>query len=130
MSELSELVASVVEDGIVDAEEVENIRQTIFEDGVIDRDECDALFEINDAVSGNDNDPAWEDLFVEAVASHVLADEDTPNVIDDDEADYLIGKIEGDGEVDEVEKKLLNSIKVKATAISPKLTAFMDKNGI
>lgn len=119
---LSELVKDIVADGVVDADEVKGIRARIYADGVIDKEEADFLFEINDAVSGKANDAGWKDLFVEAISKYVLEDEVSPNVIDDDEADYLVQKIQGDGQVDDVEKALIDNIRAKAISVSPKLT--------
>jgi hypothetical protein len=116
---LQELKASVLEDGIVDADEVAAIRAQLFDDGKIDREEADFLFEINDAVSGKENDAGWKDLFVEALSKHVLEDDESPGEIDDAEAAYLKEKIHGDGQVDEAEKALLATIKEKATGTIP-----------
>lgn len=121
---LEELADAILEDGIIDSTEVGKIRERIFDDGVIDRDEADFLFSLNDGVSGKANDPGWGDLFVEAISSHVLSDEISPGEIDDDEAAYLIEKIEGDGQVDKVELKLLVNITSRATGECP--AAFTD----
>lgn len=114
---MSELVKDVVADGVVDAAEVVQIRDAFYADGKIDKDEADSMFEINDAVSGNDNDASYEGLFVDVISDFVLKDEKTPGVIDAEEGDYLVSKIEGDGEIDDVEKALLLNIKSKATEI-------------
>ena len=56
---------------------------------------------------------------------HVLEDEVSPNEIDDEEGDWLVSKIEGDGQLDDNEKSLLLAITEKATSISGKLNALM-----
>ena len=111
---LDELKTAVIADGLIDADEAKNLRQRLYADGVIDREEADFLFVVNDAVSDADNDPAWQALFVEALTSHVLDDEESPNVLDDDEAAYLIAKIDADGTVDAVELQLLVNICARA----------------
>lgn len=121
MKNLEELKKTVLEDGIIDAEEVKEIRETLFADGVIDKEEAEFLFELNDAVSGHNNHPSWKDLMVEAISSYVLDDETSPNEIDDDEADWLISKIQGDGQIDDIEYSILENIKKKAVKMSPKL---------
>jgi len=68
---------AVVHDGRVTAREVERVRRVLYAfagQGVagITREEAEALFDINDAVRGRDNDPAWTELFVKAVASSLL----------------------------------------------------------
>lgn len=117
---LEEFASAVLEDGIIDADEVAKIRQRLYDDGVIDREEADFLFVLNDGVSGKDNDPGWTDLFVEAITDHVLKDDVSPGVIDQDEAGYLIEKIKGDGQVDPSELALLVNITANATGESPK----------
>lgn len=124
-AQLKEFAEAIIEDGIVDAEETTKIRERIYADGVIDREEADFLFQINDAVSGHDNDPAWQQLFVEALTAHVLEDEESPGEIDGDEAKWLISKIEGDGQVDDNEKALLKNIQAKASVVSESLSAFI-----
>jgi hypothetical protein len=122
---LEELAKEIIADGIVDNDEVKGIRERIYADGVIDREEADFLFSINDAVSGNNNVPAWKDLFVEAITNHVLGDEVSPGEVDDDETDYLIEKIEGDGRVDDIELELLVNIAVNAKSTTEKLQQFI-----
>lgn len=128
---LKTLVAAVIEDGKVDADEVAKIREEIFADGKVDRDECDALFEINDACSDNpDNDPGWKQLFADGVESYVLSDETTPGAIDEDEAKYLTEKLMADGQVDDTEKFVLQQIKAKATSIDEPFLKAMERIGI
>ena len=116
---LDELKAAILEDGIIDADEVATIEQQLYDDGVIDREEADFLFALNDATSGKENDPGWQALFVKALSDHVLQDEVSPGVIDDDEANYLIEMIQGDGVVDANELALLVNICATATGESP-----------
>lgn len=94
-------------------------------DGVIDREEADFLFAVNDAVSGRKNAPGWKKLFVEALTDYVLCDEVSPGVVDDKEAAYLIKKIQGDKQVDEVELALLVNITAKAKGTPPKFQKFV-----
>ena len=72
---LNELKADLLADGIIDADEVARLKEVLYEDGVIDKEEADFLFEINDAVTGKDNDPAWEAFFIQAIADFLLKDD-------------------------------------------------------
>jgi hypothetical protein len=121
---LQEFAEEILADGIVDADEVAKIKERIYADGIIDREEADFLFRLNDGVSGKNNDPAWKDLFVEALTDHVLKDETSPDVLDDEEADYLIKKIEGDGVVDDIELALLVNITTNASKCASSFNAF------
>ena len=121
---LNELKDAILEDGVVDADEVKKIREVLLADGVIDRDEADFLFEINDAVSGKDNDATWTEFFVEAIASHLLEDEDSPGAIDEDELQWLSSKLLADGQIDATEKALLLKLR-EQTALPEDLTALI-----
>ena len=114
---MQELVDSVVADGVVDAEEVKEIREVFYADGKIDQEEADAMFEINDAVSGAENHESYQQLFVDVLSDFVLKDEETPGVVDEAEGDYLAEKIEGAGNPDDVEKALLQNLKDNAANI-------------
>lgn len=115
---LEKLKKEILEDGKIDKEEVDKLESVLYEDGIIDREEADFLFELND--NSKDNCAEWKEFFVKAITDHVLADEVSPGVVDDDEADWLKAKVEGDGKIDDVEKALLLNIKDKATSLSPK----------
>ena len=114
MKTLEELKKELLEDGIIDAQEVATLEEVVFEDGVVDKEEADFLFDLNNAVSGNDNAPEWKDFFVKAITSFVLDDDKSNGEIDDDEAKYLYDQIKSDGKIDEIEKALLENIKAKS----------------
>ena len=66
-----------LEPGRVSRAEAELLRRILYafggESGIaITRDEAEILFDINDATADADNDPAWTDLFVKAVASCIM----------------------------------------------------------
>jgi len=115
---LTELAKELTEDGVIDAGEVTKLRERLYADGVIDREEANFLFDLNDATSGNANDPSWQTLFVEALTDHVLQDEESPGDLDDDEAAWLIARIEGDGQLDANELALVEHIKSSATTLA------------
>jgi len=116
---LPDLEKDILADGVIDAEETTKLRERLYADDVIDREEADFLFRLNDATTGKDNDSEWKNLFVEAITDHVLKDEQSPGIIDDDEANYLIEKIQGDGQVDDTELALLVNICENAIGESP-----------
>ena len=125
MATLDELKKDLLSDGIIDVEEVETIKHKIYEDGKIDREEANFLFELNDAVTGKDNAPEWKELFIDAITAYVLEDEMSPDVIDEDEADYLYEQINGDGQIDDTERALLENIKAKAKNFPEKLASLL-----
>lgn len=114
MKTLEELKKEFLADGVIDAEEVKILESVIFEDGVVDKEEADFIFELNNAVSGKENAPEWKDFFVRAITSFVLDDDQSNGEVDDDEAKYLYDQIKSDGQIDDVEKALLENIKAKS----------------
>jgi uncharacterized tellurite resistance protein B-like protein len=127
-SELIELKNSILADGKIDADEAAQLRDILFADGQIDQEEADFLFELNNAVSGNGNDESWNQLFVEAIAGYFLADENSPNEIDDSEANWLLEKLQGDGQIDQTEQALLKQLAVQATTMPESLKVFIQSN--
>jgi hypothetical protein len=114
MKNLDQLKKELLADGIIDANEVKELKEILYADGVIDTEEANLLFEINDAVSGKENDSTWESLFIEAITNYLLEDEDSPGEIDKEEAEWLFEKVSGDGQIDGIEKNLLLNLKSKA----------------
>jgi len=121
MSKLNELKKSILADGVIDEQEVKQLREVLYTDGVIDKEEAEFLFELNDAVSGKENHSSWEILFVEAITSFLLEDEASPGVVDADEANWLLAKIQGDGKLDNIELTLLKNLKSKAKQLPQSL---------
>lgn len=115
MKTLETLKKEILADGIIDETEVNELKIVLYQDGVIDKEEADFLFDLNDAVSGMNNHPSWTNLFVNAITSFLLEDEESPGKIDDDEATWLFDKLNSDGKVDATEKALLESLKSKTT---------------
>jgi hypothetical protein len=122
MSKLIELKNSILADGIIDEQEVKLLREMLYADNVIDKDEAEFLFELNDAVSGKDNHSSWKDLFVDAISSFLLEDEQSPGEIDPVEEAWLLSKIESDGKVDDIEMALLANLKLKAKSFPQSLS--------
>ena len=114
MKTLDELKKELLADGIIDADEVKELEAVLYADGVVDKEEADFLFELNNAVFGKANAPEWKDFFVKAITSFVLDDEQSNGEVDDDEAKYLYDQIKGDGQIDDIEKALLENIKAKS----------------
>jgi len=125
MKPLEQLKKDLLEDGVIDAEEVKELQEVLYADGVIDHEEADFLFELNDAVSGHENHPSWNEFFIKAISSFLLEDEVSPGEIDDEEAEWLYDKVVGDGQVDGVEKDLLMNLKRNAKSFPVKLESLL-----
>jgi hypothetical protein len=126
MKSLEQLKNELLADGIIDLAEVKELKEILYADGVIDTEEAEFLFEINDAVSGKENDPSWESLFIEAITSYLLEDENSPGEIDAEESEWLFEKINGDGQIDGIEKRLLLNLKSKANSFPLNLESLLN----
>lgn len=122
---LKQLKSEILEDGIIDPAEVKEIKAILYADGIIDQEEADWLFQLNDAVSGANNDPSWGDLFSKAIGDYLLEDENSPGEIDEAETEWLYSKVQGDGQIDAVEKKLLQYLKDNAKKFPSKLETLL-----
>ena len=125
MKSLQELKTELLADGIIDAAEVLELEAVLFADGKIDSEEAEFLFEINNAVSGKANHSSWESLFIKAISSYLLEDDNSPGEIDTEEAEWLYNKIKGDGQTDDIEKNLLNNLKQKAKSLPANLESLL-----
>lgn len=126
--ELIELKNSILADGKIEADEVVQLRRILFADGQIDQEEANFLFELNNAVSDNTNDETWQSFFVEAIAGYLLDDTNSPNEIDNSEGDWLLEKLQGDGQIDKTEQLLLKQLATKATIMPESLKVFIKSN--
>ncbi len=121
MKTLQDLKEEFLADGIIDANEVAELERVLFADGKIDLEEANILFDINNVVSGKNNAVSWNNLFIRAISSYLLDDENTPGLIDEDEAEWLYNKIKGDGKIDALERELLIKLKSNAKNFPSKL---------
>jgi hypothetical protein len=85
---------------------VSDLRGQLFLTG---KERVDWIFRANDLAEdrGWHRGQAWQRFMIDEVAEYVLADDQTPGVIDASETAYLSGKIDADGVVDRFELELL-----------------------
>jgi len=126
MKSLQQLKSELLADGVIDAAEVKELETLLFADGKIDTEEAEFLFELNNAVSGKENHASWESLFIKAISSYLLDDENSAGEIDADEAEWLYNKVKGDGQIDSVEKNLLLNLKSKSKNFPPNLASLLN----
>jgi hypothetical protein len=72
------LAGNGLERGRMSREAVDILRRIVYAFGgngavAMAKSEAEILFDLNDATAGADNDPSWNDLFVKAIASYVMA---------------------------------------------------------
>ena len=117
MKSLEQLKSELLADGVIDAAEVTELETVLFADG---------LFELNNAVSGKANHASWETLFIKAISSYLLEDENSTGEIDAQEAEWLYNKVKGDGQIDSVEKNLLLNLKSKSKSFPANLASLLN----
>ncbi len=125
MNKFKELKESILADGVIDEQEVQQLREIIYADGNVDKEEADFLFELNDAVSGAENHSSWELFFVKAISAFLLDDPNSPGELDNDEVNWLLEKVQGDGKLDNIEYSLLMNLKSKVTEFPQALINIM-----
>ncbi len=108
---------AILGDGRIDTREVDILRKTLFSDNKINKSELKFINEIRKEAKSSVK--AFDELFIDGVKSHLLADGN----IDDADATWLRQSICGDGNVDEVEKRLLQELKSEAKETSAEFNA-------
>lgn len=123
-TQFTDLAKAAAMDGTVSSEEVLALRRQGWGDGVIHRDEAEALFALNDAL--DDRSEEWCDFFVEAIGEFVLNGTAPRLQCSDDEADWLIARVDHDGKVESfVELEALVRIMERAENTPQKLKDYI-----
>lgn len=112
MQDLNELKKELIADGSLSSADVARLREAIFEDGMT-MEKGDFLFQLKDSFNHKHVAPEFKDLFVEALSSLLLDDEDSPGEIDDSEAKWLRAKIQN-GHVDDIDRALLKNLRIRS----------------
>lgn len=113
MTDFAELKKRLIADGELNEAEVLQLREAIFEDGMT-MEKGDFLFSLKDAANKKKISPAYKSLFVEAISSLLLEDEESPGEIDESEAKWLRAKIQNNSHVDEYDRALLKNLRERS----------------
>ena len=114
MEKLKELKKTVVADGHLSEEDVELLRETLFNDEGMTREKANFIFNLKDIISKEHLTNDFKELFVEAISTFLLEDEESPGEIDDSEAKWLRAKIQTKGYQDSVDILLLENLRKKS----------------
>lgn len=114
-------MAFALSDGRIDTKEVTILREQLFADGRIDRSELEFIAELRKRAESTVK--AFDDLYVDAVKSNILAD----GSISDAEVNWLRKNIFADGKVDETEKRLMQLLKTEAKAVTGSFNQLYDE---
>lgn len=94
---LDALMAKVAELGRVSQEDARKLASEIYDDGIVSRAEAEALFELNDKISGSDQ--IWDERFREAIKDFLLTVESPIGWVSDEECAWLMEQIGHDGRI-------------------------------
>ena len=114
MEKLKELKKTVVADGHLSEKDVELLRETLFNDEGMTREKANFIFNLKDIISKEHLTNDFKELFVEAISTFLLEDEESPGEIDDSEAKWLRAKIQTKGYQDSVDILLLENLRKKS----------------
>ena len=114
MADLQELKKSIFADGVITKEDILLLRENIFDEDGVNKEKADFLFEIKSSISKNKITKDLETLFIEVISIYLLEDDVSPGEIDDSEAKWLRAKMQRNGELDSLDRKLLANLRKKA----------------
>lgn len=121
-----EIAAACAADGVISAEELRQLRAASWCDGTISAEEAEAIFAINDRLAATGGETAeWVDYFVEALTTWLVDQQVPRGYVDAAKADFLIARIEADGQMDTMaELELVIRSFEKAIDTPPALKAY------
>jgi hypothetical protein len=111
----------ILADGLVSDEEIKVLKKELYADGKIDQKEVQYLIELRNAAhkkakaKKDEVNPKFEKMFFQAIEDSVLDN----GIISAREARFLRELIFADKKVDANEKKLVQTLKKKATKTAP-----------
>lgn len=115
-----ELAEQAMNDGGISPQELLSLRREGWGDGAIAPDEAEALFVVNNHLTGRS--PEWTDAFVEALTEHLIAGGSPRGYVSQKQADWLVSQIDTDGKVESMaELELLAHLFERAASVPESL---------
>ncbi len=111
---LTQLRKNIFANGQLTADDVATLREALFSGEGMDRRKADFLFEVKDTVAKEKQHPGFKNLFIEAITSYLLEDEDSPGEIEESEAKWLRARMQYKGEMDNIDEQLLKNLRMKS----------------
>jgi hypothetical protein len=120
----AQIARQAAADRAITAEEVLALRRAGWADGTMAPDEAEAVFALNDALP--EPTAEWSDFFVEAIGEFVVNGTDPRGYVSDDNARWLIARIDRDGTLQGMtELELLVRVLERATNAPEQLKAYV-----
>ncbi len=93
----ADIARQAASDRAISPEEILELRRAGWADGRMSREEAQALFTAQDTLTAPCQE--WTDFFVEAIRNYVLEGSEPRGYASEEEANWLIAQVEGDGRV-------------------------------
>ncbi len=120
----ADIARQAAADRAITAEEILALRRAGWADGTMAPEEADAVFALNDALA--EPTPEWSDFFVEAIGEFVVNGTDPKGYVSEDNARWLIARIDRDGTLDGMtELELLVRVLERAFNTPDRLKAYV-----
>lgn len=113
MEKLELLKKRLISDGELSRDDIAVLREALYEGGMT-MEKGEFLFSLKDNVNKSKVAAEFKQLFVDAITSLMIEDEDSPGEIDEDEAKWLRAKIQASGGLDPFDRALLRNLKEKS----------------
>jgi len=120
--QLKDLEAKILADGIIEDSECDIIDKVLLEDGKVDRAEADFLFHLKD--HAKNMCPRFCTTFADRISDHLLGDDSSPGMIDEEEEKWFLEMVGEDGKIDDIEKMTIEQLREKCPGGIPQ--SFLD----
>lgn len=124
--EFQDLRKRIFANGKITPEDVILLREVLLAEQTMDREKGNFLFDIKDNTSRSNQCDDFKNLFIEAITTLLLDDENSPGEISEEEAKWLRAKIRFKGYTDKTDDMLINNLKHKSINW-PKILSFKSK---
>lgn len=109
-----ELRKKIFANGKITEEDVLLLHESLITGQAMTREKGNFLFDIKDSTKRKNQCEAFQKLFVDAITSLLLDDDDSPGEISDEEAKWLRAKIRLKGSVDKTDNLLISNLKSRS----------------
>lgn len=114
MERLEKVKHTIVADGQLSSADIKLLRDALFDEEGMTRKKANFLFSLKDMISKDRLTSEFKELFIEAISTLLLEDDDSPGEIDDSEAKWLRAKIQTKGYQDNLDISLLDNLRKKS----------------
>lgn len=121
-----ELYLQILDNGTIDAEEVEMLRARLYADGRIERVEAEFLLELHAATARKFNASSWGTFFVDAMTAYLVQQRTADGSIDEYETKWIIDALPEDWASDEAVIALLRTLKRRVPKLNPALARMLE----